>query len=234
MSLFQFVFPSIVIYCIANDRSYNQPIELKNVTATLESGSGVNDSYITANIHVRSGGLFWSGGNLQVTNTQQDFIYAFSPNSPSGGASGNIKQHVSVGTFTLDLTNAIGAGGMPTIVSPATGWGWSSTVLAHAVMMGIAWVGALPAGAIIIRFLNKKVENPVLVHQILQLSALGMVFIAFFVGVGLFPILNLAYNRRLHWTTFPICSSMVRANSIPWNFCPSGLRILPSQPISRG
>jgi hypothetical protein len=125
---------------------------------------------------------------LQVTSTSQDFIYAFSPNTPSGGASGDLKQHVSVGSFTLDLTSAIGAGGMPIIVSPATSWGWSSTVLAHAVMMGLAWVGALPLGAVIIRFLSDKVPNPVLVHQILQLSSFGVVFIAFFIGVGTEPL----------------------------------------------
>ena len=135
-------------------------------------------------------GLFWSGGNLQVTSTSQDFIYAFSPNSPSGGASGDLKQHVSVGSFTLDLTSAIGAGGMPIIVSPVTSWGWSSTVLAHAVMMGLAWFGALPLGAVIIRFLNDKVPNPVLVHQILQLSSFGVVFIAFFIGVGSNPLFH--------------------------------------------
>jgi hypothetical protein len=156
---------------------------VKNVTATLEKGSGINDSYITANIHVTNG-LFWSGGNLEVTSTSQDFIWAFSPNSPPGGAEGNLKQHVSVGSFTLDLTSAVGAGGMPTIVTPATSWGWSSTVLAHAVMMGLAWVGTLPLGAVIIRFLSNKVPNPVLVHQVLQLSSLGIVFIAFFIGVG--------------------------------------------------
>jgi hypothetical protein len=76
---------------------------------------------------------------------------------------------------------------MPVIVSPVTGWGWSSTVLVHAVLMGLVWVGALPAGAIIIRFLSDKVNNPVLVHQILQLSSAGVVFIAFFIGVGIPP-----------------------------------------------
>ena len=163
---------------------------VQNVTAVLEKGTGVNDSYITANIHVSNGGLFWSGGNLQVTSTNQDFIWAFSPNAPSGDAQGNLKQHVSVGSFSLDLNPAIGAGGMPTIVSPVTGWGWSSTVLAHAVFMGIAWVGTLPLGAVIIRFLGNKVGNPVLVHQILQLSSFGIVFIAFFIGVGSTLILH--------------------------------------------
>ena len=166
-------------------RDYHQPTEVKNVTATLEQGTGVNDSYITANIHVQSGGLFWAGGNLNVASSNQDFIYGFSPNTPSGGsASGSIVQHVVVGSFQLDLGAAIGTGGMPTIVSPVTSWGWQSIVLAHAVMMGIAWVGLLPAGAIIIRFLGSKVKNPVLVHQILQLASMGFVFIAFFVGVG--------------------------------------------------
>lgn len=161
---------------------------MKNVTATLEGGTGVNDSYITANIYVRSGGIFWSGGNLDITSSNQDFIYGFSPNAPSGGvASGNLVQHVVVGSFQLDLGPAIGGGGMPIIISPVTSWGWQSLVLAHAVMMGIAWVGLLPAGAIIIRFLGDKVKNPVLVHQILQLSSIGLVFIAFFIGVGTNP-----------------------------------------------
>ena len=175
-------------------RDYSQPTVVKNVTATLESGTGVNNSFITANIHVAKGGYSWSSGNSLVsTNTAQPFIWAFSPNIPSGGASGDLKQHVSVGSFTLDLTQAIGAGGMPVIVSPATGWSWRTTVLAHAVMMGLVWVGALPAGAVIIRFLNQKVPNPVDTHRIIQLLSLIVVFIAFFVGVGINPHLVSRY-----------------------------------------
>jgi hypothetical protein len=44
--------------------------------------------------------------------------------------------------------------------------------------------GALPAGAVIIRFLDKRLKNPVLIHQLLQLSTCGLIFIAFFIGVG--------------------------------------------------
>jgi hypothetical protein len=129
--------------------------------------------------------MFWQGGSLDKTSGQQSFIYGFSPNAPAGGASGNIKQHVVVGSFTLDMTSAIGAGGVPTIVSPVTSWEWTSTVLAHAIMMGLAWLGALPAGAIIIRFISSRVGNPVLVHQIVQLSSIGIIFIAFFIGIGI-------------------------------------------------
>ena len=155
------------------------------MTATLEKGTGVNHSFLTANIHVRSGGLSWDGGSLDVGSSNQNFIYGFSPNTPSGGvASGNLVKHVVVGSFQLDLGPAIGVGGMPIIVSPVTSWGWQTIVLVHAVMMGIAWVGLLPAGAIIIRFLGSKVNSPVRVHQILQLSSTGIVFIAFFIGVG--------------------------------------------------
>jgi hypothetical protein len=73
---------------------------------------------------------------------------------------------------------------MPIIASPETSWGWSKIVLAHAVIMGLVWVGALPAGAIIIRFLNQRVPNPVAVHRILQLTSLVIIFIAFIIGVG--------------------------------------------------
>jgi len=48
-------------------------------------------------------------------------------------------KHVVVGSVQLDLRPAIGAGGMPIILSPVTSWGWRTIVLA--VMMGIAWVG---------------------------------------------------------------------------------------------
>jgi hypothetical protein len=96
-------------------------------------------------------------------------------------------KHVSVGSFSLDLTKATGQGGMPIIASPETSWGWSTIVLAHAVIMGVVWVGALPVGAIIIRFLNQRVPNPVAVHRILQLTSLVIVFIAFIIGVGTSP-----------------------------------------------
>jgi len=171
---------------ILTSSDHSTPTPLKNISAILESGTGVDGSYMTANIHVLNG-MSWPGGNLNVETSQQNFIWGFSPNVPSEGASGDIKQHVSVGSFQLDMTSAIGAGGMPVIVSPATSWGWQTTVLAHAVIMGLVWVGAFPAGAIIIRFVNDKVNNPVLIHQILQLSSFFFVFIAFWIGVGISP-----------------------------------------------
>lgn len=174
-----------VVFYLTNFRDHTEPAVLKNVTATLEDGSGVNNSLLTANIHVSSGGYSWLGGSLSKTNTGQNFVYGFSPNSPSGGATGSIAQHVVTGSFQLDLTQAIGAGGVPTIVSPPSSAGWYTTVLAHAVMMGLAWVGALPAGAIIIRFLNQRVKNPVFIHQILQLSSFFFIFLAFCVGLGI-------------------------------------------------
>ena len=160
--------------------------------------------------------MFWTGGNLDKTNTNQNFIYAFSPSSVSGGATGDLAQHVAVGTFQLDMTAAIGAGGVPTVVSPVTSWGWSTTVLAHAVMMGLVWVGALPAGAVIIRFLDTKFKNPAFVHQYLQLSSFGIVFIAFFIGVGThpLPVVSCIDVRRLQGTTFQIRSSMDRINTL--------------------
>jgi F0F1-type ATP synthase membrane subunit c/vacuolar-type H+-ATPase subunit K len=197
------------------------------VTAILEAGSGVGDSFMTANIHVLNG-MSWYGGRLQPTSTQQDFIWAFSPNVPSGGASGNLKQHVSVGSFQLDLTSAIGAGGTPVIVSPATSSGWSSIVLAHAVMMGVAWVAALPAGAIIIRFLDHKVRNPVLIHQILQLSSFVIIFIAFFVGVGIFSLLLRTENRGINWTKLCVCPSMAWVIDLSWIMCSSSFGMVSS------
>jgi hypothetical protein len=128
--------------------------------------------------------MSWPGGNLDKTSNSQNFVWAFSPNTPSGGATGSLVQHVSVGSFQLDLTQAIGAGGTPIVVSPSTTWGWSNTVIAHAVFMGLAWVGSLPAGAIIIRFLNERIPNPVVIHQLLQLGSFFFVFIAFWIGVG--------------------------------------------------
>lgn len=164
-------------------RDYNQPVEIKNVSASLLEGTGVNNSYITANIHVTNG-FNWVGGSLDRTSTTQNFVYAFSPNKPSS-ASGDLVQHVSVGSFQMDMTSSIGAGGVPVVVSPSTSWGWSTTVLAHAVIMGLAWIGGLLSGAVIIRFLDKKFENPAFVHQYLQLSSFAFIFIAFFIGVGI-------------------------------------------------
>lgn len=91
----------------------------------------------------------------------------------------------------MDMTAAIGAGGVPVVVSPSTSWGWSTTVLAHAVIMGIAWIGGLLSGALIIRFFDKKFKDPAFVHQYLQLASFFFVFIAFFVGVGIYPLESL-------------------------------------------
>lgn len=210
------------------------------MTATLLPGTGVHgtDSYMTANIHVLNG-MTWPGGQLDRTVKDQPFTWAFSPNSPKGGASGDLKQHVAVGSFKLDMTATIGAGGVPTIVSPEATWGWSSTVIAHAVIMGLAWVGALPAGAIIIRFLNNRFPKPAFIHQIVQLSGAGFIFIAFWIGVGRSPFISpfsklINLVRRVKWTTLQIRTSVSRSDPLLGSLCARRIRLVPSQTLPRG
>ena len=208
-----------------NGSGYDQPVEIQNVSASLVSGTGVNDSFITANIHVLNG-FNWNGGSLDRTSTSQNFVYAFSPKKPSS-ASGDLYQHVTVGNFQMDMTAAIGAGGVPTVVSPSTSWGWSTTVLAHAVIMGLAWIGGLLSGAVIIRFLDKRFKNPAFVHQYLQLASFGFVFIAFFIGVGISLLYNISNHRRFKGTAFQIRSPMAWALSFSRLIDPRGFGILP-------
>ena len=142
---------------------HTEPSYTSNITYSVAAGSGISNGTMTANVicqNCRS----WKGGSIDPTNTAAPFIYAAGPDGSlnSNSASAGIKRHALYGTFTMDLTKALGVGQMP---FPATADS-SGTVqdtektdhdfsgAFHACLMVLAFVGLMPLGVFILRVLN--------------------------------------------------------------------------------
>jgi hypothetical protein len=139
---------------------HTEPSYTSNVTITTQPGTGISNGNMTVNA-ICSNCRSWKGGSIDPTSTAEKFIFAVGPdgsiNSNSGSA--NIKRHYSYGTFTMDLTKAVGAAGIPIIATSDS----SGTVQTedktdhdfsaplHACAMVLAFVGLMPAGVLILR-----------------------------------------------------------------------------------
>ena len=139
---------------------HTEPSYTNNVTITVQPGSGIANGNMTVHAictRCRS----WKGGSIDPTSRAQKFIFATGPDGSidSNSGSANIKRHASYGAFTMDLTKAVGAAGIPIIAMSDT----AGTVQTqdqtdhdfsaplHAVAMIGAFVGLMPAGVLILR-----------------------------------------------------------------------------------
>ena len=175
--------------------SHVEPSYTSNVTINVLPGSGLANGNIT--IHAMCNNCrAWKGGSIDATNTAANFIFASGPdgsiNSNSGSA--DIKRHSSYGTFTMDLTKAVGAAGIPIILyadssgvtqtSETTDHDFSAAL--HACLMIFAFVGLLPIGLIILRIMKSPKW-----HGFNQALAVGVAL----VGVALGIYAGTMYNR---------------------------------------
>jgi hypothetical protein len=106
----------------------------------------------------------WKGGSIDPTNKKANFIFASGPNGDldTNSKSAGIKRHASYGTFTMDLTLAIGSAGAPIIAtSDSSGTVQTSdkndhdfSAALHACVMILAFVALMPLGLLILRVLN--------------------------------------------------------------------------------
>jgi hypothetical protein len=142
---------------------HTEPSYTKNISVSVLPGSGIANGNMTVNA-MCSGCRQWKGGSIDPTNTAAKFIFATGPggsiNSNSGSA--NIKRHASYGAFTMDLTKAFGAAGVPVSFTADT----SGTVQTqdktdhdfsaalHACIMILTFVGLMPVGVLILRVLK--------------------------------------------------------------------------------
>lgn len=139
---------------------HTEPSYTNNVTITVQPGTGIANGNMTVHA-ICTGCRSWKGGSIDPTSTAQKFIFATGPdgsiNSNSGSA--NIKRHASFGAFTMDLTKAVGAAGIPIIAmsdsagtvqtQDQTDHDFSAPL--HAVAMIGAFVVLMPAGVLILR-----------------------------------------------------------------------------------
>ncbi|THH02961.1 hypothetical protein EW145_g6651 [Phellinidium pouzarii] len=130
------------------------------------------------------------------SDTSQAIIWAFGTTNPDdSSASANLVMHVDSGTLTLDLTNPLSSNSSAT--DPASSGGSSSPssgassapllpfqklIVAHAVVLGIAFLILLPAGALLARWLRTISPLWFRGHWIIQFYLAGPLIVA---GIGL-------------------------------------------------
>ena len=146
--------------------SHTEPSYTSNVTYTVEAGSGISNGVMTANV-VCQNCRSWEGGSIDPTNTAAPFIFAAGPGGSlnTNSVSADIKRHSIYGSFTLDLTKALGIGQMPypaTADSSGTVQDTDKTdhdfpAAFHACLMILAFVGLMPFGVFVLRVLNSPI-----------------------------------------------------------------------------
>jgi hypothetical protein len=133
----------------------------------------------------------WAGGNsIDITNTEQDMIFALGPDGSlkSDDLNANIQQHDfdQMGGFTLNLKEATGPGGLPSEAdldssSGSAGGGTthrSISVGFHALLMVGGFLVVLPAGYLVLRVMEKA-----FLHGAVQTFGLLVIAIGSVVGV---------------------------------------------------
>lgn len=174
----------------------NEPSHTKDIVVESLAGTGISNDTFTWNgrcLNCTS----WKGGSLGSTKNQNaTFIWA---NGPPGTIESNslhadVKRHDSYGVFSMDLSSAVGKSGVPavptsnskgTIQISEKGDGQISST-AHAILMVLVFVGLLPLGIVILRFLNCPRWHAL--HQTISLAIA-------LIGVGLGAKLGTLYNR---------------------------------------
>ena len=114
------------------------------------------------------------------SDTLQNVIWAFGNIPPSSSsADATLQQHLQSGTFQLDLTKPISSNSTNGIPSPSS-FGSSTTpllyyqklIVGHAILCVIGFLGILPGGAILARYLRTASPTWFRAHAILQ-GAIG-------------------------------------------------------------
>lgn len=126
--------------------------------------------------------------NQANSDTTQSIIWAYSGANPdSASEDANLQIHDSMGTLSLDLTKSLDSSSS----DPASGGSSSSSqpltqvqklVIAHAVLLGVAFLILLPAGALLARWLRTFSPSWFKGHWIIQFYLSGVLIV---VGVAM-------------------------------------------------
>ncbi|EPS40423.1 hypothetical protein H072_5730 [Dactylellina haptotyla CBS 200.50] len=167
---------------------------------TILEGSGIIDGQITA-LFTCSNCKRWAGGSLDVGNHASNWIWAQNQAQPleSSNLQENILQHDedSYGVFTLDMTVAVVDDPNPPAPIPLNPQASGSLytvpnelikkrkdfIIAHAVVMSLAFVVLFPLGGIIIRLLRHTIRQAVYVHITLQVLSFSLSIVGLATGV---------------------------------------------------
>ncbi|KAI9846772.1 MAG: hypothetical protein M1837_003621 [Sclerophora amabilis] len=178
---------------------HREPMFNPETQVSLLDGSGISDGMMTANVRC-SNCESWAGGEMDVRSSSSNWIWAVKEGDPlqSDDQSAEIERHDENGEITFDLTRAAGGSSMNPFedAAPATATassgpsqGQSSSpsmmrrnvVIAHGVLMALAFVLLFPLGALTIRILRSR--RLVWIHGGAQLFAFSIAIAGFGMGV---------------------------------------------------
>ncbi|RMZ91089.1 hypothetical protein DV736_g1672, partial [Chaetothyriales sp. CBS 134916] len=145
-----------------------EPQHTDDVTVVLFSGSGITNHVFNVN-GMCIGCRNWTGGSLNITSTSANMIWALGPavNLASNDLNASIRQHQRHGNFDMNLVQATGIGGVPTIGTSSNsssgssdsdgppGWDVSPRVAAHALLMILSFLIVFPGGFLFLRLFNR-------------------------------------------------------------------------------
>jgi hypothetical protein len=161
-----------------------------NIKVEMQPGTGISNDTMTANVRCFNC-TSWKGGALDLKNTNEQFIWANGPPRPlkSNSLTAGLQRHDSYGVFAMDLTKAVGTPGVPSVpTKDSTGTRQVSektdhnfTGAAHAVFMILAFVGLMPLGIVILRFLNSPKWHAINQTISLVVALIGAA-LGFFIG----------------------------------------------------
>ncbi|KAG9240837.1 hypothetical protein BJ878DRAFT_523882 [Calycina marina] len=167
-----------------------EPEHTKDVIVHVMPGSQVVNGRMTANVRCEQC-LTWPGGSVDTANTKAPFMFARGPEQDftSNSVSASVKRHAHYGSFTLDLTKALGTKAVPNAdYADSAGTVQLSAKddkdLAppfHAFFMLFAFVGVMPIGVLILRILDRPKWHGIN-QAISVLLALAGVGLGFYIG----------------------------------------------------
>lgn len=169
------------------------PQHTSAVTVNLLEGSGIVDSVFVVNA-MCAGCRSWNDGSVDVNSTSQSMIWAVGPpmNLQSNDLSATIQQHEAYDTFSMNLEQATGVGGVPSGADattatgstsnghgPITDDGFHAGVGFHAVVMIGAFLIIFPTGYLFLRLFER-----VGLHSGIQSFALVLVLVGTASGIA--------------------------------------------------
>ncbi|KAL3424251.1 hypothetical protein PVAG01_03532 [Phlyctema vagabunda] len=172
-----------------------EPSYTSSITTEILAGSGVNNGTMTVNARCQMC-RSWATGSLAQNSTNAPFIYAVGPDGSlrSSSKHASVKRHAIYGSFTMDLTQAVGPAGIPDrITADSKGSVEKKRKLdhelaakAHACIMVFVFVGLLPVGVLVLRIFNRPIW-----HAFNQFISLGLAMVGMILGF----VIGRMYNR---------------------------------------
>ncbi|KAK5108156.1 hypothetical protein LTR62_008752 [Meristemomyces frigidus] len=174
--------------------------------------SNGNDATMTINA-VCKNATHWPQGSLDVTSTNQPFIFGVGPGEPGGSylqsndLSAGLRRHEAYGTFFMDMTKATStssstagvprpdASGAYTNSGATLGTAKADNDFApaiHAFIMCLMFVIVFPLGALILRVFNR-----VILHAWVQ--GLGLLLVTMATAGGI--VISTQYNRSKNFAS---------------------------------